>query len=81
MYGVISGVITLILMAAFAYWSDALILKFAGVQVASDFELAVNMLSRYFTQNFGQIFIIIIGAGIILGAIPSYIAARRYLKI
>jgi cell division transport system permease protein len=81
MYGVVSGVITLVLMAAFAYWSDALILKFAGVQVASDFELAVNMLSRYFIQNFGQIFVIIIGAGIILGGVSSYIAARRYLKV
>ncbi len=81
MYGVVSGIITLILMAAFAYWSDALVLKFAGVQVASDFELAVNILSRYFVQNFGAIFVIIIGAGIVLGAIPSYIAARKYLKV
>ena len=81
MYGVLSGIITLIVMAAFAYWSDMIVLKFAGVQVASDFELAVNILSRYFIQNFGQIFAIIIGAGIILGGIPSYIAARRYLKV
>ncbi len=81
MYGILSGVITLILMAAFAYWSDALVLKFAGVQVASDFELAVNVFSRYFIQNFSQIFILIMGAGIILGGIPSYIAARRYLKV
>lgn len=81
MYGIVSGIIALILMAAFAYWSDALVLKFAGVQVASDFELAVNILSRYFVQNFGQIFVIIMVAGIVLGAIPSYIAARRYLKV
>jgi hypothetical protein len=25
--------------------------------------------------------VIIIGAGIVLGAIPSYIAARKYLKV
>jgi cell division transport system permease protein len=81
MYGILSAIIALILMAAFAYWSDAVVLKFAGVQVASDFELAVNILSRYFVQNFGEIFVIIMGAGIILGAIPSYIAARRYLKV
>jgi cell division transport system permease protein len=81
MYGVFSGIIALIMMAAFAYWSDSLILKFAGVQVASDFELVVNILSRYFVQNFGQIFLIIIGSGIVLGGITSYIAARRYLKI
>lgn len=81
MYGIVSGIIALVLMAAFAYWSDMIVLRFAGVQVAADFELAVNILSRYFVQNFSQIFIIIMGAGIILGAIPSYIAARRYLRV
>ncbi len=81
MYGITAGIITLILMAAFAYWSDALILKVAGVQVASDFELVVNILSHYFVQNFGQIFILIMGSGIILGAVSSYIAVRRYLKV
>jgi cell division transport system permease protein len=80
-YGVVSGVITLVLLAAFAYWSDTIVLRFAGVQVAADFELAVNILSRYFIQNFSQIFILIMGAGIILGGISSYIAARRYLKV
>jgi cell division transport system permease protein len=81
MYGIISGVITLIILAAFAYWSDAAILRFAGVSVAADFELAVNVLSRYFAENFGQIFIIIMGAGIVLGGVSSYIAARRYLRV
>lgn len=81
MYGIISGIITLTLMAAVAYWSDILVLRFAGVQVAADFELAVNILSRYFIQNFGEIFILIMGAGIILGGLSSYVAARRYLKV
>ncbi len=81
MYGVTSAVITLIFMAIVAYWGDTVILKFAGVQVASDFELIVNVLSRYFIQNFGQIFLMIVGAGVILGGLSSYIAARRYLKV
>ncbi|MEK7641690.1 MAG: permease-like cell division protein FtsX [Patescibacteria group bacterium] len=81
MYGVLSGLIALLCMAAFAYWSDAFVLRFAGVQVAADFELAVNVLSRYFVQNFAQIFILIMGIGIILGGLSSYIAARRYLKV
>ena len=68
-------------MAAFAYWSDSVILRFAGVQVASDFELVVSVLSNYFVRNFGEIFVIIMGAGVILGGVSSYIAARRYLKI
>jgi len=81
MYGIISGLITLVLMAAIAYWSDAAILRFAGVEVASDFELVVNVLSKYFTQNFGQIFVIIMGIGVILGGVSSYVAARRYLRV
>jgi cell division transport system permease protein len=81
MYGIASAIFTLIIMAAFAYWSDNVILRFAGVQVASDFELVVSVLSTYFMRNFGQIFAIIMGSGIILGGISSYIAARRYLKV
>jgi cell division transport system permease protein len=81
MYGIVSAIITLILMAVFAYWSDAVVLKLAGVDVASNFSLIVNVLSGYFVQNFGQIFILIMGSGIILGGVSSYVAARRYLKV
>ncbi len=81
MYGIISGLITLVILAAVAYWSDAVVLRFAGVEIASDFELVVNVLSRYFSQNFSQIFIIVMGAGVILGGFSSYIAARRYLRV
>jgi cell division transport system permease protein len=81
MYGIIGGLITLGLMAAFAYWSDNVLLRFAGVQIANDFSLIVNVLSSYFNQNFPQIFLMIMGAGVILGGVSSYIAARRYLKV
>ena len=81
MYGLVSAVITLIGMAAFSYWSTALIFRFAGIQIAADFSVVVNIFSQYFMQNFGEIFLIIVGAGIILGGVSSYIAARKYLKI
>lgn len=81
MYGIVSAIITLGLMAIFAHWSDAFILRFAGVQIASDFELVVNVLSQYFLQNLAQIVVIITGAGVILGGVSSYIAARRYLRV
>jgi cell division transport system permease protein len=81
MYGIVSGIITLILMAAVAYWSDNLVLRLAGVDVASNFHLIVDVLSTYFRQNFGQIFVLIMGTGIVLGGLSSYIAARRYLKV
>ncbi len=81
MYGVVSAIIALVLMAAFAYWSDSVVLRFAGVEIASDFELVVNVLANYFIQNFGQVFVIIMGAGVILGGLSSYVAARRYLRV
>lgn len=81
MYGIVSAAITLVFMAAFAYWSDSVLLRFAGVNMAADFELLVNILSRYFTQNFTQIFLIIVGSGIVLGGLSSYVAARRYLRV
>ncbi len=81
MYGFISGVITLIIMAAGAYWGDTLILKLAGVDVAANFQLMVNVFSTYFAKNFGQIFSLIMLSGVVLGGLSSYIAARRYLKV
>lgn len=81
MYGIFSGILTLVLLAAFAYYSDAIIMKFSGVQGAKDFSLLMNVFSGYFLQNFGQIFAIIMGSGIILGAISSYLAVKRYLRV
>jgi cell division transport system permease protein len=81
MYGVISGLLTLMLMAVFAYWSDTVVLRLAGVDVASNFSLIVNVLSAYFITNFVQIFILIMGSGIVLGGVSSYVAARRYLRV
>lgn len=81
MYGIISGLLTLIFLGVFAYYSDTLIVKFAGVQGAKDFELIMNVFSSYFLQNFGQIFGIVMGSGIVLGGISSYLAVKKYLKI
>ncbi len=81
MYGIISGILTLIVLAVFAFYSDLAIIKFAGVQGTQDFSLIVNVFSNYFKQNFGEIFGIIMGSGILLGAISSYLAVRRYLNV
>ncbi len=81
MYGIVSGLLTLALLGLFSYYSDVAILKFAGVQGANDFSLLVNIFSSYFLQNFGQIFAIIMGSGIVLGGISSYLAVKRYLRV
>jgi cell division transport system permease protein len=81
MYGIFSGVLTLLVLGVSAYYSDVIILKFAGVQGAQDFSLLINVFSSYFVQNFGQIFGIILGSGIILGGVSSYLSVKRYLRI
>ncbi len=37
-------------------------------------------LFQYYVANFNQIFIILLGVGILLGAVSSYLAVRKYLK-
>lgn len=81
MYGIFSGFLTLLILGAFAFYSDAMLVKFAGVQGVKDFSVFANVFSSYFVQNFGQIFAIIMGSGIVLGAVSSYMAVKRYLRV
>jgi cell division transport system permease protein len=81
MCGIISGLVTLLILAGIVFWSGAIISHFAGAQVASDLSSIISIFSAYFTANFGEIFTIIMASGIILGAISSYLAVRRYLRV
>lgn len=71
MYGVISALITLALFYPVTYY-----LK----QVTASL-LAPIDLFHYYVVNFSQVFIIVMGAGILIGAISSYLAVRRYLRV
>jgi len=81
MYGIVSGLVTLVILGVFAFYGDALLARFAGVQGVNDFSLFANVLASYFIQNFGQIFAVIMGSGIILGGLSSYLAVKRYLRV
>jgi cell division transport system permease protein len=81
MYGIVSGLLTLVVLGAFAFYGDALLERFAGVKSIGDFSFFANVFSAYFIQNFGQIFGIIIGSGIVLGGLSSYLAVKRYLRV
>ncbi len=81
MYGVFAGILTLVILGVFAFYTDAALMKFAGSKGVDEFGLIINVFSRYFLQNFGQILAIIMGSGIVLGAISSYLAVRRYLRV
>jgi cell division transport system permease protein len=71
MYGVVSAVLTLILFYPATYWVSS---------ITRTFFSGFDMWSYYLSQ-FGIIFAIIVGTGAILGAIGSFLAVRKYLKV
>jgi cell division transport system permease protein len=71
LYGLISGLITLAL-----FWPITLYLQ----KYTASFFTGIDLF-HYYLVNFGQIFIILVGAGIIVGALSSWLAVRRYLRV
>jgi cell division transport system permease protein len=71
MYGLISALVTLIVFYPILYYVNKLLASFSpGLDLVN-----------YYGNHFGQIFLIIAGSGILLGAVSSYLAVRRYLKV
>jgi len=70
-YGIFSAVISLAIFYPILYLISPKIENFTS---------SIDLFS-YFVRFFPNIFILIIGSGIFLGVISSYIAIRRYLKI
>jgi cell division transport system permease protein len=71
LYGIISSIFVLILLYPITY--------FIGPTIAPVF-FDMNIFS-YYVANFGQMFLIIFFSGIFIGAISSFLAINRYLKI
>ena len=69
LYGFASAIVSLIIFYPVTAWLGGATERFFG---------GINVFD-YYIQNFGQIFLIIVATGIILGAISSYFAVRRYL--
>jgi cell division transport system permease protein len=73
-YGVLSGVISvLIVNAAFLASSNTLQASSLGL-------LDINYASNYFGDHFFQLLAMQLMLGIVIGAVSSTIATRRYLK-
>ena len=70
-YGFISAILTLILFYPITLWLG---------NTTEKFLVGLNIF-HYYTGNFGQIFLIIVGSGVAIGAISSYLAVRKYLKV
>lgn len=70
-YGFVSSLITLILLYPVTYWLGPLTYNLGtGLNVFT-----------YYLSNFIQITAFILGAGIILGIISSYLAVQKYIKV
>lgn len=71
MAGFIAAVLTLILLYPVAYYAS---------EVTAVFSSDLTLLS-YYISNFVQVVAVVVIAGLLLGAIPSYLAVRRYLNV
>lgn len=71
LYGVVSSLLTLALFYPLTYYlGDSTENFFSGLN-----------LFKYYLLHFGEFVLIIVGSGIVLGAISSYLAVRRYLNV
>jgi cell division transport system permease protein len=71
MYGAVAGIITLILLYPMTYYVGPL-----------TFNLGTGLnVFNYYVGNFGQMFLVVVGTGLILGAVSSYLAVKKYLKV
>lgn len=71
LYGLIAGIVTLLVFYPLTWWLGGATGNFFG---------GVNIFT-YYLGHFLAFFGIIIGTGVLLGAIASFLAVRRYLKI
>ena len=71
MYGFVSAMITLVLFYPITFYST---------RATENFFMGLNLFD-YYIRNFGQIFLIVAGSGILIGSISSYLAVRRYLRV
>lgn len=70
-YGFVASILTLMLFYPVTLWLGGF---------TENFFVGLNVFD-YYTRNFGQIFLIITISGVLIGALSSYLAVRKYLKI
>jgi cell division transport system permease protein len=70
LYGVISGIIVLSILYPLAAWLGPASQRFFGTFNVFD----------YYTGSFPMLFVLVMGTGIALGSISSFLAVRRYLR-
>lgn len=76
MYGVVSAIFALMLFYPMTLWFGPIFYPFNFFSTLESSNLLI-----YYSSNFTQIFVVVFGAGIILGALSSYLAVKRYLNV
>ncbi|MSU45260.1 MAG: ABC transporter permease [Candidatus Zambryskibacteria bacterium] len=70
-YGFTSAIATLIIFYPITLWLGS---------TTEDFFVGLNIF-QYYASHFGEIFLIIVGSGVAIGSISSFLAVRKYLKV
>lgn len=71
LYGLVAGIIALLLFYPLTFWMG---------NATQDYFGGINVFT-YYLVNFPMFFLIIMGTGVVLGAVASFLATRRYLRI
>jgi cell division transport system permease protein len=69
--GLVSGFITMLLFLPICYWLG---------NTTQNFFIGFNIFD-YYLSNFFQIIFVVVGSGVAIGAVSSYLAVRKYLKL
>lgn len=69
-YGIVSALITLVLFYPLTLWLGS---------ATEDFFIGLNVFD-YYVSNFGQVFLVILASGVVIGSISSYLAVKKYLR-
>ncbi len=71
LYGLVAAILTLTLFYPLTLWLG---------DTATGFFSGLNLF-YYYVDNFGQLFLLVTLAGVIIGGISSYMAVKRYLRM
>lgn len=77
MQGLIAGVLVLLLLYPALMWDETLFYPFPFFNDAT----IQAFLFDYFVTEFATIFVVIVGGGILISAISSFLAVRKYLHV
>jgi cell division transport system permease protein len=70
MYGIVAALLTLIILYPLMFYVRGFTSAFAGVD-----------LLQYYARHFGEIFVLLVGSGALIGGLSSYLAVKRYLEV